>query len=219
MRGNLSGIRQPAQARRSIPACAGEPHPRRLILLAQLVYPRVCGGTSICGGDDRPLLVYPRVCGGTGCLRVACGAAGGLSPRVRGNRAAVSGRDHALRSIPACAGEPSRSSTSRSARAVYPRVCGGTSNGRSSPPTNGGLSPRVRGNHCPFRCPLPERRNEVYPRVCGGTAAEKSAQAAIEGLSPRVRGNLHDCRPIWFVTGSIPACAGEPRFSGRRAPA
>ena len=50
---------------RSIPACAGEPSPRRRPRSAPVVYPRVCGGT------------HP----GGGCRR----AASGLSPRVRGN--------------------------------------------------------------------------------------------------------------------------------------
>ena len=55
----------------SIPACAGEPH---------LAGPRGCG----CG-------VYPRVCGGTVPDKAQCRAAGGLSPRVRGNRCAPTG--------------------------------------------------------------------------------------------------------------------------------
>ena len=54
----------------------------------------------------------------------------------------------------------------------------------------------------------------VYPRVCGGTRCAQGQHQAVQGLSPRVRGN-----PIPLVraasgSGSIPACAGEPRAAG-----
>ena len=111
---------------RSIPACAGEPrgaaHPPATVV----VYPRVCGGTP--GGGT------------------SSGDRGGLSPRVRGNlRWPVIRRDR-NRSIPACAGEPSRPSKPKSHWAVYPRVCGGTIREELQPDVAKGLSPRVRGN-------------------------------------------------------------------------
>ena len=55
--------------------------------MARAVYPRVCGGTDVYDrwGEDR----------------------GGLSPRVRGNLYASVKNGIDLRSIPACAGEPS----------------------------------------------------------------------------------------------------------------
>ena len=70
----------------SIPACAGEPWPQVSGTRAPRVYPRVCGGTD---WDGRQLF--------TGY---------GLSPRVRGNRAAVAISAWYAGSIPACAGEP-----------------------------------------------------------------------------------------------------------------
>ena len=72
----------------SIPACAGEPAPSP---------PSAHPGT-----------VYPRVCGGTVTSRSARGCRWGLSPRVRGNHRCARPRTRRLRSIPACAGEPSR---------------------------------------------------------------------------------------------------------------
>ena len=87
-----------------------------------------------------------------------------------------------------------------------------------------GLSPRVRGNRSaqglgaffdgsiPACAGEPARRTEcsehprVYPRVCGGTNQPRRKANLFEGLSPRVRGN-----PIGgAISGSIPACAGEP---------
>ena len=90
----------------SIPACAGEPWP-----------------AGIMGGMGK---VYPRVCGGTPAVIPPIGMRRGLSPRVRGNRAAGRQNAEPLRSIPACAGEPFASLPNRVNHKVYPRVCGGT---------------------------------------------------------------------------------------------
>ena len=65
VRGNLAAPRQAWPQGRSIPACAGEPAWRMMMLALKTVYPRVCGGTS--RRARNPQLVK------------------GLSPRVRGN--------------------------------------------------------------------------------------------------------------------------------------
>ncbi len=70
----------------SIPACAGEPVVHCVAPLRLRVYPRVCGGTVL--GFTAPI------------------AAQGLSPRVRGNPIAAWRPRLVVRSIPACAGEP-----------------------------------------------------------------------------------------------------------------
>ena len=88
VRGNHVGVSPRRVRQRSIPACAGEP-----------ICPR---------GLQRKWWVYPRVCGGTSRSVRAVRIAGGLSPRVRGNRAGMVACDGAVGSIPACAGEPSR---------------------------------------------------------------------------------------------------------------
>ena len=111
----------------------------------------------------------------------------GLSPRVRGNPLLPGNIVLRSGSIPACAGEPSTSRGRTARSTVYPRVCGGTTQGGSHEWSNMGLSPRVRGNLAPTpsaRYPVrsipacagepPERcwtycPARVYPRVCGGT--------------------------------------------------
>ena len=151
----------------SIPACAGEP-------------PDDCHRRA----GHR---VYPRVCGGTRRRRTRTGQQRGLSPRVRGNQAVAALRYAHQGSIPACAGEPSRSSRSAVRMAVYPRVCGGTKVYPRVCGGTSGLSPRVRGNPvgksntairvrsipaCAGEPPPVQAQNrysEVYPRVCGGT--------------------------------------------------
>ena len=86
VRGNhtLTSVYNPLNG--SIPACAGEPSNPRRRSLPDMVYPRVCGGTAQSRtGQAQPL---------------------GLSPPVRGNLSSVHPPLRALRSIPACAGEP-----------------------------------------------------------------------------------------------------------------
>ena len=153
----------------------------------------------------------------------------GLSPRVRGNRHGSLSAAHGAGSIPAGAGEPTRSRSSGPSGMVYPRGCGGTSTG---PPRGGhvrGLSPRVRGNRrwcgrasrgegsIPAGAGEPPRYRSgsayarVYPRGCGGTHAGRWIGADTPGLSPRVRGNPRPRRGWRPSRRSIPAGAGEPR--------
>ena len=152
----------------SIPACAGEP----------LACPD-------CHHHDE---VYPRVCGGTLDNLFNENYTEGLSPRVRGNRAALYNHYVVRRSIPACAGEPRAIPPVPQGTSVYPRVCGGTTNTVREIIRVVGLSPRVRGNHLLSRAyqlllrSIPacagepgitypcRTRCKVYPRVCGGTS-------------------------------------------------
>ena len=134
----------------SIPACAGEP-----VQLVSTVQRNRRGPWT------RTRRVYPRVCGGTRCHPTCIPASIPYDT---------------LRSIPACAGEPSFSTCatgeSPAEAEVYPRVCGGTRYRRFNvPPSNPGLSPRVRGNH---------RACRAYRR--------RSPRVPDKGLSPRVRG-------------------------------
>ena len=108
-------------------------------------------------------------------------------------------------------------------------MCGGTLGWARRISRSAGLSPRVRGNHCP-RSPAqnyprsipacagepaefldPVNRPEVYPRVCGGTLPRLLLPLPTRGLSPRVRGNLGISTAAAEPDRSIPACAGEPR--------
>ena len=126
VRGNREAGGYGHQRERSIPACAGEPGTATASPTKSRVYPRVCGGTFTAMGDTLTGL--------------------GLSPRVRGNRARVRAAQHDGRSIPACAGEPTRRNRLKPLTTVYPRVCGGTSVGTGAWSETLGLSPRVRGN-------------------------------------------------------------------------
>ena len=179
--------------RRSIPACAGEPYRCIVYRRRTRVYPRVCGGTCARTRQDVGQAgLSPRV-RGTFLPHPQRLPQYGLSPRVRGNLFFGVHRDHSRRSIPACAGEPFHLMASRSAGAVYPRVCGGTLFTATIVPLGAGLSPRVRGNRRVSTPPGQIRRSipacagephvagvalaivAVYPRVCGGTPCNRYA--------------------------------------------
>ena len=168
-------------------------------------------------------------------------------PRTRGDRspAASLARSKARRlcgvtagrSIPACAGEPSRRMPTLVAGGFYPRVCGGTPAALYQAAGCAVLSPRVRGNlrrnllRPVFYSSIPAcageprswRRRAIsptfYPRVCGGTPALGRASGRPRVLSPRVRGNLSGAVRGYLRLGSIPACAGEPSSPPRRTTA
>ena len=110
--------------------------------------------------------VYPRVCGGTMWRLRSPVAHDGLSPRVRGNHTGDASGTVAVRSIPACAGEPSVAARSSAVARVYPRVCGGTATAGIWGLVWLGLSPRVRGN---------------LPHTVGGDAGARSIPACAGG--------------------------------------
>ena len=179
--------------------------------------------------------VYPRVCGGAELAMDLGAGQGGLSPRVRGSPGYQYVQCQRPGSIPACAGEPCRSSRACGRRWVYPRVCGGALRCEWCEGEGEGLSPRVRGSLVQLPTGgLPEgsipacagepgsprggsRPAGVYPRVCGGAEATKKRLADEAGLSPRVRGSREGNRSLRPGQGSIPACAGEPSGTGQPA--
>ena len=193
---------------RSIPARAGEPWCSLPPRCRRRVYPRACGGTGIDDDTNLPFM--------------------GLSPRVRGNRKAAhchqlrdgsiparagnlsypSGGVFFYRSIPARAGEPCRPRPVCASGQVYPRACGGTLPSNNWPTTCGGLSPRVRGNHCAFSAG--HQRHGSIPARAGEPEELQFVLGGHPGLSPRVRGNPMYSNGRRFRTGSIPARAGEP---------
>ena len=138
-------------AKRSIPASAGEPnsnaHPKDH---GRGLSPRVRGNHSWhCHPNrrKRPFKrVYPRECGGTPGLPRLGHHLKGLSPRVRGNRLYPPATPTMRRSIPASAGEPRCACCLTTLSRVYPRECGGTMPPPPSWESRKGLSPRVRGN-------------------------------------------------------------------------
>ena len=151
--------------------------------------------------------VYPRVGGGTLLRGAPETAAGGLSPRGRGNLCLAFAGFSTSRSIPAWAGEPVASPGSPGFYAVYPRVGGGTAPGGTRRRGGVGLSPRGRGNPVvvvrvrvgagsipawagePVTAETGTGLTGVYPRVGGGTGGKITRVKKARGISPRGRGN------------------------------
>ena len=125
VRGKRLGETRPPRPRGSIPACAGE------------------APISIRGVSPEP--VYPRVCGGSPVSAALICGMRGLSPRVRGKPDLNPSPNAHRGSIPACAGEASPAASRPAPTPVYPRVCGGSGDGRRWGIPQLGLSPRVRG--------------------------------------------------------------------------
>ena len=204
----LKAVVEP-ELERSIPACAGEPSSRYRHRVSNWVDPRVCGGAFL--------------------GRLWNSIQSGRSPRVRGSRGYDGDEKAWCRSIPACAGEPPRSSNPAVYPEVDPRVCGGAGEKMGITLVSEGRSPRVRGSHgvrggraehdrsIPACAGEPARRSpcsrgrRVDPRVCGGAMQRCCHRYSNGGRSPRVRGSRGIGSTAGFPTRSIPACAGEPR--------
>ena len=112
---------------RSIPACAGEPN-------------RV-------SSPLKPRAVDPRLRGGACCFRAQIAYFGGRSPLARGSRPLVDIRRSLSRSIPACAGEPSRGGFRSCRETVDPRLRGGAAQALPGRCDRRGRSPLARGSH------------------------------------------------------------------------
>ena len=171
--------------------------------------PRVRGNPPCHRSVDHEPEVYPRVCGGTSLCAVKMPNGWGLSPRVRGNPKTTELSVALIRSIPACAGEPGDYQHKRPARGVYPRVCGGTDTAAVSVMPLLGLSPRVRGNRRWYSRAAAVARS--IPACAGEPVAAQPKHRRLGGLSPRVRGNHIADGENPNCCRSIPACAGEPR--------
>ena len=151
----------------------------------------------------------------------------GRSPRARGKRCRRCFCRECVGSIPACAGEASRSFVFVQAREVDPRVRGGSGFRHLGLRGRGGRSPRARGKlrraitSRPSSRSIPacageaartaqrQRRGRVDPRVRGGSKSNATENDYVKGRSPRARGKR--CRRCFCreCVGSIPACAGE----------
>ena len=111
-------------------------------------------------------------------------------------------------------------------------MCGGAFFADPSSLRSSGRSPRVRGSRIRKReiqlqkrsipaCagePVPQTPAAgvlgVDPRVCGGALFADGFLLGQSGRSPRVRGSQLPFGPSVPDTGSIPACAGEPSYTG-----
>jgi len=153
----------------------------------------------------------------------------GSSPRTRGTQSASRTRRPGSRFIPAYTGNSSSCGSSRSYRAVHPRVHGELF--RSRPPVHldGGSSPRTRGTlshntrwHEDDRFipaytgnSSPPARSvvcrPVHPRVHGELSCQPGSLPPPFGSSPRTRGTQVHPQPRFWRNRFIPAYTGNSR--------
>ena len=186
-------------------------------------------------GPNGGAQVYLRVCGVTRHVIREVRRPVGLSPRVRSHLDAVAGVGDDFGSIPADAGAPASGAGRFAPGSVYPRGCGGTSTIPARTGWTPGLSPRMRGHRsgefhadanagsipadagAPATTSPSWTNTKVYPRGCGGTSAFCSPLPSGRGLSPRMRGHPNRDPAKYLWNGSIPADAGAPKCSPRKA--
>ena len=225
----------------SIPACAGKPEQSWALACHPWVHPRVSGEAVLIFGmgtfHEGP---SPRVRGSPehpDHLSSSCDQLG-PSPRVRGSPVGAyrqPGRSTGGVHPRVCGGaiSTSRNASGRSTT-VHPRVCGEAILHPRPELGRQGPSPRVRGSllevarqvfplgSIPACAGKPRSEGDppdaaaVHPRVCGEAARTSSSVSFRWGPSPRVRGSPLHARVVRVETGSIPACAGKPRFVSLR---
>ncbi len=157
----------------------------------------------------------------------------GPSPLTRGNHAGSGQAADDLGSIPAHAGQPSRSGTACCCPAVHPRSRGATAAVGGFVLLRMGPSPLTRGNldrlplavggpgSIPAHAGQPsppgdlEDADRVHPRSRGATGFTGDEMTAQGGPSPLTRGNHLEHRRDVRQVGSIPAHAGQPGLEFR----
>ena len=178
---------------RSIPACAGEP-------------PSPCFRVPLRRVD-------PRLRGGAKSSRAREQERDGRSPLARGSQMRSGGTRYVVRSIPACAGEPSSTRAPSVAARVDPRLRGGAIPYFGRRVNVQGRSPLARGSRGYSRRSFPSLRSipacagepstlpvdrepcRVDPRLRGGALATPTCRDPDKGRSPLARGSRATGRP------------------------
>ena len=187
----IAGCSISADARRFIPARAGNAPHRIEDKATQPVHPRACGERHRQPSTNTlPLTVHPRACGERPVsrqLRMTCG--NGSSPRVRGTPAIrwPDGIDHS-RFIPARAGNAPADIRRRR--------------------THRGSSPRVRGTLA--KAVHARQHAAVHPRACGERRPAPREELVVLRFIPARAGNAPPM-PVIPLAGRrfIPARAGN----------
>ena len=179
--------------------------------MKRTVHPRVCGEHLAPVPAWSPVPVHPRVCGEHNFLAVPHQTSYGSSPRVRGTLPRPEETGPYYRFIPACAGNTSLRTRSRTPQTVHPRVCGEHVLAFYNDHLDIGSSPRVRGTQVHQKVKIPHGRFipacagntppsrscyfklSVHPRVCGEHKDKGRGFQGDTGSSPRVRGTPDRC--------------------------
>ncbi len=188
--------------------------------------PARAGQPAAAGSACRTGRVHPRSRGATAIHPGGLGAGVGPSPLARGNPHEPGGRQRSHGSIPARAGQPTRSRRWPRHEGVHPRSRGATERYGMQADLEYGPSPLARGNHelpaeevdplgsIPARAgqPIPAigctSATRVHPRSRGATGISDSSRSPSSGPSPLARGNLSHVTP----SHARENCQTDPKF-------
>ncbi len=136
----------------------------------------------------------------------------GSSPRARGTHLGPHRRVGPCRFIPACAGNTSTRTRSRSRPPVHPRVRGEHSEVSPNASNVSGSSPRARGTL--QQHPACRHQHRFIP-ACAGNTLLLSGRAAPPPVHPRVRGeHVSIALSTKRCVGSSPRARGTPSKNG-----
>ena len=190
------------------------------------IIPADAGNTRICVRISKSSQDHPRGCGehqSTGRLK---DGSSGSSPRMRGTPPGAAAEAAKARIIPADAGNTLSQPWWIRVSGDHPRGCGEHKEAFGQALLNRGSSPRMRGTHFYYICPIYEQRiipadagNTSYhhrlwlawrdhPRGCGEHVQQPGETLAETGSSPRMRGT-RNAEP-----GAFPGCRIIPADAG-----
>ena len=206
MRGTRRGIAWSRYAPGIIPADAGNTHDGLIVAVFLQDHPRGCGEHVRLSAIVAPIL--------------------GSSPRMRGTLGSRYAAVQAIGIIPADAGNTLSQPWWIRVSGDHPRGCGEHKEAFGQALLNRGSSPRMRGTHFYYICPIYEQRiipadagNTSYhhrlwlawrdhPRGCGEHVQQPGETLAETGSSPRMRGT-RNAEP-----GAFPGCRIIPADAG-----
>ena len=186
-RGTLNERRTGYNARRFIPAGAGNSLSPSAVARARSVYPRWRG--ELPGRPAPPELII------------------GLSPLARGTPMAFGKRHQHVRFIPAGAGNSTANQLPEPTSPVYPRWRGELMISSYPSICFSGLSPLVRGTRDDSIAA--DESERFIPAGAGNSAGNITNKINVNGLSPLARGTHAFIRRVWLRLRFIPAGAGN----------
>ncbi len=149
----------------SSPCMRGTRSPCGASRLVSRFIPAHAGNTPLCSYLPQRRSVHPRACGEHVVKCTTDRSYTGSSPRMRGTRVRCLDDGHAVRFIPAHAGNTRRMRGRLGVKPVHPRACGEHSHWSLSCSLLIGSSPRMRGTLHARVAPI--FAVAVHPRACG----------------------------------------------------
>jgi len=186
-----------------------------LVRQAKRFIPAPAGNASAAWRRAAPAAVHPRACGERESSIRCAFCLAGSSPRLRGTPRFFAIHRGQGRFIPAPAGNARAGGMRSGGRSVHPRACGERRKTRAILNTPNGSSPRLRGTRWPAR---PSSCKGRFIPAPAGNASRLKVTAMDLAVHPRACGErLNAASRAPWPTGSSPRLRGTPRHRRCRA--